>query len=247
MKKYLSLIIVLILAVGSVFYLIYNETQKDNKLNNINQDGSFVVSKDLKIQNDFTKKELSMTEINWYMDTYCGDCIRTHKNIHEQIIKEINNGNLEIKYYPLNFLPHKTKTDYSLKTAAFILGTAEYEPDKVIPLMDSIFNKDFREKNKTIENYSFLVELADKLEMNKTNKIIKNIKQFENIVNEKSLKIRENEELKKHSPTGKVFVPFIFENKENSKAFDGENENTENAVLKPLNELIKSNCKIECK
>ena len=132
------------------FKKVNSLTVNIDKFNNVNSDGSFVLysddNKTLKIKKDFTKENNKIRQFNWYSDFACGDCINLHKNTNEIIKKQILQGDLEIKYYPLNFLSKKYKNNYSLYSASYLTGLAEYgSGEDVFNLFEDLMNNESRD------------------------------------------------------------------------------------------------------
>lgn len=211
-------------------------------------DGSFVLASTDEAFTEFTKSDTSR-KFEWYMDTFCGDCIRTHQKTHDYVEKALADGSLEIRFHPLNYLSHYSE-EYSGRTAAFLLGIADKGGKKaVLNAMKSLMDKDLREKMKGIKGEQLDNDLSDLFVREGVDKKAvefarKNVDRYEAIVNKASVNIRRMKKWEDISPKEdkSFFVPFIYE--EGKKALDGENEDTEKAVLDPLMGGI--DCNAEC-
>lgn len=246
------IIVLLVLSIGLNLGGLYvrKNTQDDfvTEFKNINTDGSFVVTKE-GIKKTFSESN-TVRKFIWYTDPFCGDCIRTHQNTKEAISKEISEGKLEIEFHPLNYLSHRSKNDYSVSVASYMIGIAEFEPTKIIPFMDAVYNKDFRNnlKEKTQEEvFSAIQDLAKSVNVSAgtIKKINHNYFVLEGVINKTSVNIRRYDKWKELSPKEDqtFFVPFIY-NKAGGKALFGEEEDTKKFVTDYLTGLIK--CETEC-
>lgn len=193
---------------------------------NINEDGSFVLTK-TGLEKDFTDKK--NTKITWYTDTRCPDCTRASSNSEKYIKKSIKDGKVEVKYYPLALLEKKSK--YSLDGAVAILGVAEYEPEKIqefLSLMEDDKGQDIKERNVAFikENYQ-----KAKISEDAQNKIKANKMKFENLV-------KHTTTLAKEKYKDDFFVPFILVN-DSEEPLEGESEDTEKDIVGPIQKAIK--------
>lgn len=222
---------------------------KRDQFNNINRDGSFVLTADekgnYKVQKDFSdNKDLSIRQFEWYTDPLCPDCLRAHLASEEYVEKAIKDGLMEIRYHNMNFLSHAIENDYSLAMSAWILGVAERQPEKVVEVMDMIYNAEFREKMIPETNIQLRV-----LEYIKEHKVLDNkvaddiyreLESFENAANRGSVNIRRFKKWKDLSPKedGTFFAPFIY-NINGGKAFEGEKEDADKYIVKPLQGYVE--------
>lgn len=213
-------------------------------LTNINEDGSFVLSKD-KISWNFSKDE-AIRKFNWYLDPYCPDCIRVHSISHDAVEKARQSGELEIKYHPLNFTSHKSH-DYSLIASAILIGVADNEknPQVVDNFMHKLFNEEFKKDfkhltNPQISDAIFKLAKASNVSDATIRKVSKHLKDYEFIINKASVNIRRYDKWKEISDKeDKTFyVPFIYQ--EGKKALNGETEN-------PLEDIVGAfNGEVHC-
>lgn len=201
---------------------------KDNK---INEDGSYVVTKD-GIKSDFSKEDNQ--KIIWYSDFLCPDCHRAYNNSHEFIKNIINEGKLEVKYYPLGFLNKYVDNEYSTRSAAWNLGIVEYSPESVENFVtqlseDSVKVEDADEK--------FLEEVAKKSGVSDLNikKIKEKMEDYKAIVEKSTKSFVDNEEYKKLTKDGRMFVPFIIVD---GKVLNGESEDVDNEIINPIKDMI---------
>lgn len=260
-KKYNSFLkyatVIIITAIVVLFFKSPQKVETPSKKEyvNINKDGSFVVkgrNKEVTVAKDFTKStSKNLKQFEWYTDVYCPDCTRAHNASKEYIDETIKDGKLEIKFHILNFLPHVTDSnDYSLETASWLIAIAEKYPNKILDAMNLLYNDEFKDKFKESKllNEDILEYLTSKtkfLSEKEAKYIYDNIEDFENTVNRGSVGIRRDKNLKELSPDKeqRVFVPFIY-NIEDKKVLDGENEDAETHILKPLKGL--SGCGEDC-
>lgn len=214
------------------FFLLVSCTNTE-VYNNINKDGSFVITSD-GIKKDFT--ETDNTKITWYTDTRCPDCIRTSSALSDYINKEVKNNNLEVKYYPVALL--EKKSEYSLDGAIAILGVEEYEPNKLVDFVKAI--NDSNDTDVKERNSSYIQETYDKVGIDKKtqNNIKKNEKKLENLVKNSTM-------LAKDKYKEKFFVPYILVN-DNEEPLEGESKDP-NDVLEPIKNAIgdTNKCKEE--
>lgn len=203
------------------------EINNVDSFNKINKDGSFVIysddNKTLKIKKDFTTENNKIRQFNWYTDFACGDCINLHKNTNEIIKKQILQGDLEIKYYPLNFLSKKYKNNYSLYSASYLSGLAEYGTgEDVFNLFEDLMNNE--SKNELINSKDIKKDI-EKFILAKNNiskdtikKVNQNIFKLKYTINQGSINIRRDENLTKRSPKEEktFFTPYIYDNKDDN-------------------------------
>lgn len=242
MKKYSLLkktFVILLLTTGifssAVFAYDIPEFQ------NISEEGYFILTKD-GVTSEFSESE-EILKLEWYMDALCPDCCRAHKNTKELVAEKMEEGVLEIKYFPLNFLPQHSENDYPLHAAAWTLGVAEYAPESIVPFMDLLFAFDENEEDEArndrlndefIENCAREAGVSDEA----SEQIVDAMYFLKATVNGASVGIRENKELLEKSPEDRVFVPFIYTDLL-SKALDGESEDAAD-LLDPINTLIET-------
>ena len=241
-QKHRNVITALFLCLIS-FFLIYtvSQTPHSGKYNNINDDGTFVLTKD-GIKKDFTN---TRKKLDWYSDPYCDDCIAMHEKVFKDIKGKVQNGELEVKIHELNFLAHRQTTNYSLRNSAYILGIAEYEPDRLLDALDVFYSKRFKEvwKNENNNNGFKAVSSVLGLNENTLKKVIQNQAEFEKLVNKNSRGIRYDQKMKDLSPTGSMFTPFIVP--EGGKALDAEKVEDKDKVLEQITN-VDENCVKVC-
>ena len=226
-------------------YNAYNSKETKvtiNKPNNINEDGSFVLSNST-IKKDFEKKD-GVRTYNWYADPYCPDCIRIHEATHEYIEQSLKDGSIQIMFHPLNFTSHKSG-EYSLTISAWVSGLADVSQDseKVYKFMTKIWNNATKEDLKNLTDVSLeekIVNIANEIGFSKkeVKQVSDNLKGYEFAINQASVNIRRMDKFKELSPKKdkSFFVPFIYG--ENGKALDGESEKIDSDILGPLKGLV---------
>ena len=232
--KYLSIILGLSILLTCVGLLSLNQMKEINSLtinidnfNKINKDGSFVIysddNKTLKIKKDFTTDNNKIRQFNWYTDFACGDCINLHKNTNEIIKKQILQGDLEIKYYPLNFLSRKYKNNYSLYGASYLSGLAEYGTgEDVFNLFEDLMSDESKNeliKSKDIEkDIEKFILTKNNISKDVIKKVNQNIIKLKYTINQGSINIRRDEDLTKCSPKEEktFFTPYIYDNKDDN-------------------------------
>lgn len=232
--KYLSIILGLSILLTCVGLLSLNQMKEINSLtinidnfNKINKDGSFVIysddNKTLKIKKDFTTDNNKIRQFNWYTDFACGDCINLHKNTNEIIKKQILQGDLEIKYYPLNFLSRKYKNNYSLYGASYLSGLAEYGTgEDVFNLFEDLMSDESKNeliKSKDIEkDIEKFILTKNNISKDVIKKVNQNIIKLKYTINQGSINIRRDEDLTKRSPKEEktFFTPYIYDNKDDN-------------------------------
>ena len=230
-----------------------NSLTNVDSFNRINKDGSFVIysddNKTLKIKKDFTIENNKIRQFNWYTDFACGDCINLHKNTNEIIKKQILQGDLEIKYYPLNFLSRKYKNNYSLYSASYLSGLAEYGTgEDVFNLFEDLMSNE--SKNELIKSNDIKKDI-EKFILAKNNiskdvikKVNQNIFKLKYIINQGSINIRREEDLTKRSPKEEktFFTPYIYDNKDdNANALITEDSNSLDKTLEYITNTNKIN------
>lgn len=230
------------------FKKVNSLTVNIDKFNNINTDGSFVIysddNKTLKIKKDFTTENDKIRQFNWYTDFACGDCINLHKNTNEIIKKQILQGDLEIKYHPLNFLSKKYKNNYSLYSASYLSGIAEYGTGgDVFNLFEDLMNNETKDElinskdiEKDIEKFILSKNNISKSVIRKVNL---NIIRLKYTINQGSINIRRDEDLTKRSPKEEktFFTPYVYDNKDNNaNAILTESEEAVNNILEAVTE-----------
>lgn len=223
----------------------------------INNNASFVLKAgengEIVVDKDFSDKE-ETNQFEWYTDAFCGDCIRTHTNTKTVLEQEISNGLLEVRFHPVNFLPHKTSNDYSLAVASFLSGLAEKGTTKeLLDTMNYIYDKSVRDTFKDLEDidevyYKLEKDLTEKelVSEDTITKIFRDIEYFEKAVNKDSVGLRKNEFLMSLSPKedNSFFVPFIYNAKTNTPALLGEEEDTQTHVTNALIGYV--GCNTDC-
>lgn len=231
---FLAVILLAIIVLGVVIY--FNSPEEVSDL------GYFVITKN-GVEDRFTKTRNA--KLVWYSDGLCPDCHRVEEQIGTQLQELVKEGNLEIEYHPINFLGKYCIDDFCLRHAAWTLGVAKYAPDKIWDWL-SLANTPESAPSEAYQSFEELrfYEIADKAGLTKEEIIIidKNMNNLKRLVNIESVNIRENEELISISPKEKMFVPFMYLEGVNGKAFDGESEDTPDSILSPLLQYIELNC-----
>ena len=227
-----------------------------SEFNNINYDGSFVVKKSedgtFKVDKEFSEnKDLTIRQFEWYLDLLCPDCKRAYDGTIDYVKEAVNNGDIEIKYHFLNFLPHATESNqYSLSLASWIVGIAEESPENLFKALEIVEDEEFVKSTVSKSDVSQVVydkfvelKLADKKVLDS---IYYNIEKYEDAVNRDSVGIRKFKKWKDLSPDeeGRFFVPFIYNINNGTKALIGEAEDVEKEILQPLQGYVP--CEVEC-
>lgn len=228
--------------------------QRD-EFKNINYDGSFVVkageNEAFTIGKEFSdNKDKTIRQFEWYEDLLCPDCRRAYSGTRDYVKSATKEGDIEVKYHILNFLPHATENNYSLILAAWITGIVEESPENFYKALDIVEEDKFIEAAVTKSDVAKAVydefidkKLADKKVLDK---VYYNLQKYESAVNRSSVGIRKFKKWKDLSPKedGTFFVPFIYNVNNGTKALIGESENTEKDILQPLQGYVP--CEEEC-
>ncbi len=247
MSKYKTAVIVLaVVVVLQIFALGYLILQNRNlkeavadaeslpEFKHISENGYFVVYKG-GVARDFSGQR--NIKLEWYTDGLCPDCTRAHSRAEDYIYEKINNGSMEVKYHPLNFLPQYSPEDYPLRTAVWTLGVAEYAPEQIQPFMTLLYRED-NDVPLADRNDAYLVDMARQAGVSDTAiaEVEDNWFVLEAIVNKASVGIRQNKSLIEISPLERVFVPFIFV--DGHQALMGESEDTDKDIIEPIQKII---------
>ena len=207
-------------------------TEQTTKENQYTSNASFYLGKDGKAiqEKDIDK---NATVVNWYVDPYCPACVQLEELTKDTIKEYINNKNVVINYNVLSFLSARTVDDYSNRAAGWILGVINERPDLAYDYFTNVLSVNFHTNGKAKEDSAFkdlFIKLGGKEDE------WKNIesKKKDLIEEVKSNKIRvfNDNELAKKSPTGKLFTPFIIVG-DSEKAIDFEHGDN------PLEQLKK--------
>lgn len=225
---------------------------KRDSFNHINYDGSFVVrkaeGKDFEVVKDFSEnKDKVIRQFEWYQDPLCPDCKRAYNGTNEYVKEAVKNGDIEIKYHILNFLPHATENNYSLSVSSWLIGIAEEMPENLYKALDIVEKEEFVKEivsrtdiSKEVYNKFIELKLADKEALDK---IYYNLERYENAVNRGSVGIRKFKKWKDISgkEDGTFYVPFIYNINNGTKALLGESEDVEKEILQPLQGYVPCN------
>ena len=239
-NKTIRIFLILLSIMTFLFVLFIYKTSSDNrintmKFNNISEDGSFVVV-DNKIQKDFSDEK--NVKIEWYTDLLCPDCERAHRGLKDFLSNAINKKEVEIKFYPLNYLPQHSDNDYPLNSASWILGIAEYSPEETMLFIDTLFadRTDLLDRD---AQYFYNTAISIGVKKENVRKIEDSMFTLKAIVNNNSVGIRQRKDLLALSPTkDRMFVPFIIINQE--KSLIGESKEIEKDLIAPIKESIKN-------
>ena len=237
MKKIPIILMIITTFVIIAITIISNKNQKP-EINSLGPDGAFVISASKITHKDFTDNP-DIRKYHWYTDAYCDDCIRVHEASKDLINKLTNEYKIEIMIHPLNFL-EKYSNKYSLITAAWLSALADTCDKKTtMNFMNIIYTPEFKNQNKDKSENDLITSLHETtIKAGATHKSVYTIKSKLETVKSmiaKNDNIRDNKELKAIStkPDKHIFVPFIYNTIE-KKAYDGENINTNDAVLSKL-------------
>lgn len=174
---------------------------------------SFYVTKDKKV---VAEKDVPADAIliEWYLDPFCPACVKLETLISEQT-GDLYQDNVYIKYYPMSFLDANTRIGdeefgYSAKTSAYILGVAEFAPDRVVDFMNTLVNLDFRPddgvKSEAEYKQAFLKVGGTEDEWKKVTEVHEELmKQNKNDTTE----AYNSKKLKARSAVNDIYVPFI--------------------------------------
>lgn len=185
-------------------------------------DGSFFVGKDGAINlKNFDEKDHPI--LNIYFDPMCPGCGMFEREAGEYLDEKVKAGDIVIRYYPLMFLDDTSvvtdntgiqKSDYySSRTSGYILGTAEYAPEKVSEFISKIFSEEYQPNEEAYIPVTNAQIEAILKEIGVNDKQLKNIQNnLENNMTtsyETTLKVMQSNKLLKESPTGSLYTPFI--------------------------------------
>lgn len=232
MRKFKMIKVVMVAAVALLFATACtNNTKTENntnsnteqttKENQYTANASFYLGKDGKAiqEKDIDK---NATIVNWYVDPYCPACVQLEELTKDTIKEYINNKNVVIKYNILSFLSARTVDDYSNRAAGWILGVINERPDLAYDYFTSVLSVNFHPNGKAKEDNAFK-DLFIKLGGKEDEWKIIESKQKDLIeeVKANTIRVFNDNELAKKSPTGKLFTPFIIVG-DSEKAIDFE-------------------------
>ena len=220
LKKILSVLMLIILTSCSV-----------PQANNVNEDGSYVITKD-GIKSDFTNKDNQ--KIIWYEDFTCPDCARVHNQTNDYISKLLEEDKVEIKFYPIGLLNKYLDNEYSSRSATWSLSIAQNYPEKIMEFKDKLYTEE-RDKNTLDDNFFREVVKEIGLSDNDLSKIEKDLEKYRKIVDESTQKAINDKDLIKLGGKEKLFVPFILIDGE---VLDGESKNVKDDVIAPMDKMI---------
>lgn len=207
-------------------------TEQTAKENQYTSNASFYLGKDGKAiqEKDIDK---NATIVNWYVDPYCPACVQLEELTKDTIKEYINNKNVVIKYNVLSFLSARTVDDYSNRAAGWILGVINERPDLAYDYFTNVLSVNFHPNGKAKEDSSFkdlFIKLGGKEDEWKN--IESKQKDLIEEVKSNTIRVFNDNELAKKSPTGKLFTPFIIVG-DSEKAVDFEHGDN------PLEQLKK--------
>ena len=252
MKKVLlaTLLLFSILLVGCHNDKVVEQEKLDTRaemFNNINEDGSFVLTKN-GVQKEFSDNK-HIKKVHYYFDVLCGDCQRVHKEAGEFLEENIKNGNIEIMYHPTLYINTAKKPETEEFRNARrneltydIMYTVLNYPndlDKIFEIMENSFElagdkeaKEIRSEEEVHKTEKILSDLYSDEYYYFREKALNMLPKRDELVNSEKLKSLSWKEEKT------MFVPFIYV--EGQKSLDGENESVEEGVVKPLEGIINS-------
>ena len=186
-----------------------SNTEQTTKENQYIANASFYLGKDGKAiqEKDIDKNAVV---VNWYVDPYCPACVQLEELTKDTIKEYINNKNVVIKYNILSFLSARTVDDYSNRAASWILGVISERPDLAYDYFTSVLSVNFHPNGKAKEDSAFkdlFIKLGGKEEEWKV--IESKQKDLIEEVKANTIRVFNDNELAKKSPTGKLFTPFI--------------------------------------
>lgn len=207
-------------------------TEQTAKENQYTSNASFYLGKDGKAiqEKDIDK---NATIVNWYVDSYCPACVQLEELTKDTIKEYINNKNVVIKYNVLSFLSARTVDDYSNRAAGWILGVINERPDLAYDYFTNVLSVNFHPNGKAKEDSAFkdlFIKLGGKEDEWKN--IESKQKDLIEEVKSNTIRVFNDNELVKKSPTGKLFTPFIIVG-DSEKAVDFEHGDN------PLEQLKK--------
>ena len=207
-------------------------TEQTAKENQYTSNASFYLGKDGKAiqEKDIDK---NATIVNWYVDPYCPACVQLEELTKDTIKEYINNKNVVIKYNVLSFLSARTVDDYSNRAAGSILGVINERPDLAYDYFTNVLSVNFHPNGKAKEDSAFkdlFIKLGGKEDEWKN--IESKQKDLIEEVKSNTIRVFNDNELAKKSPTGKLFTPFIIVG-DSEKAVDFEHGDN------PLEQLKK--------
>ena len=216
-----------------------SNTEQTTKENQYISNASFYLGKDGKAiqEKDIDK---NATIVNWYVDPYCPACVQLEELTKDTIKEYINNKNVVIKYNILSFLSARTVDDYSNRAASWILGVISERPDLAYDYFTSVLSVNFRPNGKAKEDSAFkdlFIKLGGKEEEWKV--IESKQKDLIEEVKANTIRVFNDNELAKKSPTGKLFTPFIIVS-DSEKAIDFEHgDNPIDEIKKAIDSKLK--------
>ena len=206
--------------------------EQTTKENLYTSNASFYLGKDGKAiqEKDIDK---NATVVNWYVDPYCPACVQLEELTKDTIKEYINNKNVIIKYNILSFLSARTVDDYSNRAAGWILGVINERPDLSYDYFTNVLSVNFHPNGRAKEDSAFkdlFIKLGGKEDEWKD--IESKQKDLIEEVKSNTIRVFNDNELAKKSPTGKLFTPFIIVG-DSEKAVDFEHGDN------PLEQLKK--------
>lgn len=216
-----------------------SNTEQTAKENQYTANASFYLGKDGKAiqEKDIDKNAVV---VNWYVDPYCPACVQLEELTKDTIKEYINNKNVVIKYNILSFLSARTVDDYSNRAASWILGVINERPDLAYDYFTSVLSVKFHPNGKAKEDSAFkdlFIKLGGKEEEWKA--IESKQKDLIEEVKANTIRVFNDNELAKKSPTGKLFTPFIVVS-DSEKAIDFEHgDNPIDEIKKAIDSKLK--------
>lgn len=193
---------------------------------------------EIEVKKDFTEKD--NPKLHLYTDALCGDCADFQKNVGEFILSKVREGKVELKIHPLNFLSQYSEDNYPLRSASLILSVAEEAPDRIPAFLNNLYNRDFKpNKEAPLKSDEDLLKLLEQSGVANPLSVLKKSESYKETVEKNSSEIREREDLIKHSPKGKMFVPFVYEDKAGSMALLGESKKFTRDIINPILQMLK--------
>lgn len=218
----------ILLTILSLFVLV---SCSNNNIQRVNDDGSYVLTKD-GIQKDFSSK--NNQKITWYEDFTCPDCARVHNQTHDYINKLLEEDKVEIKFYPIGLLNKYLNNKYSSRSATWSLSIAQNYPEKLMEFKDELYTEE-RDKNTLDDDFFKEVLKEIGLNDNDLSKVEKDLEKYRKTVDESTQKAINDKELIKLGGKDKLFVPFILID---GKVLNGESENVKDDVIAPMDKMI---------
>lgn len=213
-----------------------------NGYKNVTKEGEYVVGKNGAVPLSEVDKKLPIVEV--YFDPICPGCAAFERATGEYLEEVVSEGKVLVRYHPLRFLDSASTDNYSSRASAYLVGVAEHAPEVIGKMSSAIYDPSFMPEEgtgyKPVDNSAFdalLIKLGGNKEQ--AAKINEDLEDNIKVVFEATNNVILNNKLKKQSPTGSIFTPFVIPNKageDDSQALAFEDEAT---ILSTFKESIE--------